>query len=263
MMPPPPPDSACDACGKTFSRDPWRPNRNVCCEICGAGKHWECRSTGNVRSRIVGLPSGGSHPRADANRVCWYRTNGKAHKRGDWLIQDEGWQFGPDEIAAAVEDGMGFLDVDGSFVSAGELHAGSNHGRSRSDSHRHHEHGERRVERWANRDPEVVAFLVDCGWMAENAGTTGNPVGRRPRGIRGADLIRQQIERIAQGFDYSTATQAVRASLVVRLLDSEQPVNRQALADYFGVDKSTVTRLYQLGLHQNSPNSEGENFFAA
>jgi hypothetical protein len=117
--------------------------------------------------------------------------------------------------------------------------------------------------RWTNRDAVVVDFLRRGGYRLVNAGSTGRAPGRQATGLRGGDLIGQRIKDLAPGFDYAAATRPERAALVLNLIDSSQPVNRQALADFWGVNKSTITRLYQLGLHQNSPKSEGDDLFAA
>jgi hypothetical protein len=125
-----------------------------------------------------------------------------------------------------------------------------NHGRRAAvldpdaDSHRDRQ----RLEPVGDSEESAAReFMQAGGWSVWT-------LGRPPRGIRGPDLIQQRIEQLASGFDYATATREERADLVARLLADTRPVNRQALADHWGVNRSTITRLYTLGkqLHQNS-----------
>jgi hypothetical protein len=107
---------------------------------------------------------------------------------------------------------------------------------------------------------QAVDWLADGGWHVREDGSTGLPAHRPAKGIRGADLIRQRIDQLAPGFRYESAAREERADLVVRLLAKPRPVNRQALADFWNVDRSTITRLNSLGkkrLHQNSAKGGG------
>ena len=99
-------------------------------------------------------------------------------------------------------------------------------------------------------------FMQFGGWSVWTPGVTGRPPGRPVKGVRGPDLIRQRIDQLAPGFEYESAPREERAELVVHVLAKPRPINRQALADYWGVSRSTITRLNALGkrLHQNSTN---------
>ncbi len=107
---------------------------------------------------------------------------------------------------------------------------------------------------------EANEFLAAGGWSIQNAGSSGSRQGRRSRGIRGDDLVGQRIEQISPGFDYRSAHRAERAELVVALLGPPRPVNTQALADFWRVDRSTIWRLRKLGdslLQQKAPKGGG------
>jgi hypothetical protein len=49
--------------------------------------------------------------------------------------------------------------------------------------------------------PNEDGFLVEGGWHIENAGSTGEPIGRRSKGARQPDAIQHQLLRTAHEFE--------------------------------------------------------------
>ena len=107
---------------------------------------------------------------------------------------------------------------------------------------------------------QAVGWLAGGGWHIREASATGQKPGRPAKGLQGPEFIYQRIRQLAPDFEYKSATREERADLVILLLAPPKPVNRQALADLWGVNRSTITRLNTLGsrrLHQNSAKGGG------
>jgi hypothetical protein len=185
----------------------------------------------------------------------------------------------PHPSKGIIDDLPGGWDLDGGVISANELlisENARNHGRARRWVAKIGKYGQTDLERsrvsgrsGRSHDGSLnfkyqieVGFLDSGGWHVRKAGATGRPRGRPVKGNRGVDFIRKRIEQVVPGFDYQLASREERAELVAALLEPPQPVNRQALADLWNVNRSTVTRLNSLGrelLHQKCP-KRGEVF---